>query len=173
MRPSPQSTASSKVKARAYNCGGHALRMAELRSTRQIRRGAACERRLVEKCSGGPGTKARTEDGLPDDAPCRVSAPPAWSWACGVRFQHNCIGISSCNRRNAQRGCVDRRVGVSGQSATNADMSVVGGLAAAFARGRRVTRKGYTQLTSKFGPRTFYKGKGCLPTGTHTRKGSS
>ena len=60
---------------------------------------------------------------------------------------------------------------MSGQSATNTDMSVVGGLAAAFARGRRVTRKGYTQLTSKFGPRTFYKGKGCLPTGTHTRKG--
>ena len=38
-------------------------------------------------------------------------------------------------------------------------------------RGRRVPRKGFTQLTSKLGPKNFYKGKGVPSTGHHTRKG--
>jgi large subunit ribosomal protein L41 len=50
-------------------------------------------------------------------------------------------------------------------------MSAWSMLASAFARGRRVPRSGYKQLTSKVAPRTFYKGKGCAPTGRHTRKG--
>ncbi|KAL6779878.1 MRPL41 [Auxenochlorella protothecoides x Auxenochlorella symbiontica] len=50
-------------------------------------------------------------------------------------------------------------------------MTVLGGLASLLGRGRRVTRTGFTQLTSKNGPRNFYKGKGCLPTGQHTKKG--
>ena len=41
----------------------------------------------------------------------------------------------------------------------------------AFTRGRKVPRTGYTVLTSKRGPRDFYKGKGAQPTGKHTRKG--
>jgi large subunit ribosomal protein L41 len=51
-------------------------------------------------------------------------------------------------------------------------MSAWSMLASAFARGRRVPRSGYKQLTSKVAPRTFYKGKGCAPTGRHTRKGN-
>ncbi|EIE25474.1 hypothetical protein COCSUDRAFT_52881 [Coccomyxa subellipsoidea C-169] len=39
-------------------------------------------------------------------------------------------------------------------------------------RGRRVPRKGFTQLTSKLGPKNFYKGKGVPSTGHHTRKGT-
>ena len=50
-------------------------------------------------------------------------------------------------------------------------MSAWSMLASAFCRGRRVPRTGYKQLTSKVGPRTFYKGKGCAPTGRHTKKG--
>jgi len=50
-------------------------------------------------------------------------------------------------------------------------MSAWSALASAFCRGRRVPRTGYKQLTSKLGPRTYYKGKGCAPTGRHTRKG--
>lgn len=41
----------------------------------------------------------------------------------------------------------------------------------AFGRGRKVPRIGYTQLTSKRGPKDYYKGKGALATGVHTRKG--
>lgn len=41
----------------------------------------------------------------------------------------------------------------------------------AFGRGRKVPRVGYTQLTSKLGPKDYYKGKGAQPTGVHTRKG--
>ncbi|KAG7672633.1 hypothetical protein Ndes2526B_g08839 [Nannochloris sp. 'desiccata'] len=50
-------------------------------------------------------------------------------------------------------------------------MSAWSMLASAFVRGRRVPRSGYKQLTSKVAPRTYYKGKGCAPTGRHTRKG--
>ena len=50
-------------------------------------------------------------------------------------------------------------------------MSAWSMLASAFCRGRRVPRSGYKQLTSKVAPRTYYKGKGCAPTGRHTRKG--
>jgi hypothetical protein len=50
-------------------------------------------------------------------------------------------------------------------------MSAWSMLASAFCRGRRVPRTGFKQLTSKIGPRNFYKGKGCAPTGRHTRKG--
>lgn len=50
-------------------------------------------------------------------------------------------------------------------------MSAWSMLASAFCRGRRVPRTGFKTLTSKIGPRTFYKGKGCAPTGRHTRKG--
>jgi large subunit ribosomal protein L41 len=46
-----------------------------------------------------------------------------------------------------------------------------GALAAAFGRARRVPRKGFTQLLSKQGNKNFYKGKGAIPTGRHTRKG--
>jgi large subunit ribosomal protein L41 len=50
-------------------------------------------------------------------------------------------------------------------------MAAWGAIAAAFGRARRVPKAGYKVLTSKLGPRTFYKGKGCAPTGRHTRKG--
>lgn len=50
-------------------------------------------------------------------------------------------------------------------------MSVVGALAAALGRARRVPRTGFTRLTTKQGPRGYYKGKGATPTGHHTNKG--
>ncbi|KAL2642922.1 hypothetical protein R1flu_010509 [Riccia fluitans] len=37
--------------------------------------------------------------------------------------------------------------------------------------GRAVPRSGYTALTTKRGPKGFYKGKGCKSTGRHTSKG--
>lgn len=37
--------------------------------------------------------------------------------------------------------------------------------------GRAVPRTGIKILTSKRGPRNYYKGKGCKPTGRHTSKG--
>lgn len=51
-------------------------------------------------------------------------------------------------------------------------MSVLGALAAALGRARRVPRVGFTRLTTKQGPRTYYKGKGAAPTGHHTSKGA-
>ena len=50
-------------------------------------------------------------------------------------------------------------------------MSVLAGLAAALGRARLVPRVGFMRLTTKQGPRTYYKGKGAAPTGTHTSKG--
>ncbi|KAL4445315.1 hypothetical protein ABPG77_011140 [Micractinium sp. CCAP 211/92] len=50
-------------------------------------------------------------------------------------------------------------------------MSVLGTLAAALGRARRVPRVGFTRLTTKQGPRGYYKGKGAAPTGHHTNKG--
>ncbi|CAL5219143.1 g920 [Coccomyxa viridis] len=38
-------------------------------------------------------------------------------------------------------------------------------------RGRRIPSKGFTQLTSKTGPKGYYKGKGVPTVGHHTRKG--
>ncbi|KAI3428746.1 hypothetical protein D9Q98_007569 [Chlorella vulgaris] len=38
-------------------------------------------------------------------------------------------------------------------------------------RGRRVPRVGFVRLTTKQGPRGYYKGKGVAATGTHTSKG--
>ena len=38
-------------------------------------------------------------------------------------------------------------------------------------RGRRISAKGFTQLTSKTGPKNYYKGKGVPTVGHHTRKG--
>jgi hypothetical protein len=52
-------------------------------------------------------------------------------------------------------------------------MSVLGALAAALVRGRRVPRTGFTRLTTKQGPRGYYKGKGAAATGKHTSKGAS
>lgn len=40
-------------------------------------------------------------------------------------------------------------------------------------RGRRVPRKGFTQLTSKLGPKGYYRGKGVPSVGHHTRKGEA
>lgn len=37
--------------------------------------------------------------------------------------------------------------------------------------GRRAPRSGQKVLSSKRGPRNFYKGKGCMSTGRFTRKG--
>jgi large subunit ribosomal protein L41 len=51
-------------------------------------------------------------------------------------------------------------------------MSVLGALAAAMGRGRRVPRVGFVRLTTKQGPRGYYKGKGVAATGTHTSKGA-
>lgn len=51
-------------------------------------------------------------------------------------------------------------------------MGVLGALAAALGRGRRVPRVGFTRLTSKQGPRGYYKGKGAASTGQHTSKGA-
>lgn len=51
-------------------------------------------------------------------------------------------------------------------------MSVLGALAAAMGRARRVPRVGFTRLTTKQGPRTYYKGKGAASTGHHTNKGA-
>ncbi|KAK9823882.1 hypothetical protein WJX72_006162 [[Myrmecia] bisecta] len=48
---------------------------------------------------------------------------------------------------------------------------MLGSLLTGLARGRRVPRSGFTALTSKRGPKGFYKGKGAQPTGHHTRKG--
>jgi hypothetical protein len=45
-------------------------------------------------------------------------------------------------------------------------------LLAATARGRRVPRNGFNRLTTKNGPRDYYKGKGAQPPGFHTRKGA-
>ena len=42
----------------------------------------------------------------------------------------------------------------------------------AFGRNRRVPRKGFTQLTTKQGPRGYYKGKGAASTGRHTKQGA-
>ncbi|KAL4428091.1 hypothetical protein ABPG75_002180 [Micractinium tetrahymenae] len=50
-------------------------------------------------------------------------------------------------------------------------MSVMGALTAALGRARRVPRSGFTRLTTKQGPRGYYKGKGAAPTGHHTSKG--
>lgn len=50
-------------------------------------------------------------------------------------------------------------------------MSLVASVLGGLGRARKVPRSGLWQLTSKRGPRNFYKGKGCLPTGQHTRKG--
>ncbi|KDD73992.1 hypothetical protein H632_c1671p0 [Helicosporidium sp. ATCC 50920] len=50
-------------------------------------------------------------------------------------------------------------------------MSVLSSLASVLCRGRRVPRHGFAQITSKQGPKNFYKGKGCKPTGKHTSKG--
>ena len=36
---------------------------------------------------------------------------------------------------------------------------------------RRVPKTGFTALTSKIGPKNFYKGKGVPSVGHHTRKG--
>lgn len=44
-------------------------------------------------------------------------------------------------------------------------------IAAVVGRARRAPKKGFLQLSSKQGNRTFYKGKGCAPTGRHTSKG--
>lgn len=51
-------------------------------------------------------------------------------------------------------------------------MSVLGALAAVLTRGRRVPRTGFTRLTTKQGPRGYYKGKGAAATGKHTSKGA-
>ena len=51
-------------------------------------------------------------------------------------------------------------------------MSVLGALAAALGRARRAPRVGFTRLTTKQGPRTYYKGKGAASTGHHTSKGA-
>lgn len=46
------------------------------------------------------------------------------------------------------------------------------GILVGFLRGgRAVPRTGISALTSKRGPRNFYKGKGCKSTGRHTSKG--
>ena len=52
-------------------------------------------------------------------------------------------------------------------------MPSVHGLTALIGRARRVPRVGYTQLTSKNGPRNFYKGKGVPSVGRKTSKGRS
>ena len=48
---------------------------------------------------------------------------------------------------------------------------MVTGTLALLARGRRVPRTGWAQLTSKIGPKNFYKGKGVPSAGKHTSKG--
>ncbi|CAM6127842.1 unnamed protein product [Calypogeia fissa] len=45
------------------------------------------------------------------------------------------------------------------------------GILTGLLRGRVVPRKGLTALTTKRGPKGFYKGKGCKSTGRHTSKG--
>lgn len=46
------------------------------------------------------------------------------------------------------------------------------GIVTGFLRGlRRKHRSSLDILTSKRGPRNFYKGKNCIPTGRHTSKG--
>eukprot|EP00850_Spirogloea_muscicola_P019214 SM000186S04132 [mRNA] locus=s186:266417:266996:+ [translate_table: standard] len=45
------------------------------------------------------------------------------------------------------------------------------GVVAGLLRGRRVSPKGLTALTSKRAGKGFYKGKRCLPTGRHTPRG--
>mmetsp|Transcript_27766 Transcript_27766/g.49591 ORF Transcript_27766/g.49591 Transcript_27766/m.49591 type:complete len:93 (+) Transcript_27766:179-457(+) len=50
-------------------------------------------------------------------------------------------------------------------------MSMLSALLAATARGRRVPRNGFNRLTTKNGPRDYYKGKGAQAPGFHTRKG--
>ena len=45
-------------------------------------------------------------------------------------------------------------------------------LASALGRARRVPRVGFTRLTTKQGPRGYYKGKGAAATGQHTSKGA-
>lgn len=50
-------------------------------------------------------------------------------------------------------------------------MSMLQALLAATGRGRRVPRSGFARLTTKNGPRDFYKGKGAAAPGHHTRKG--
>uniref|UniRef100_A0A061QPF9 Large subunit ribosomal protein L41, mitochondrial n=2 Tax=Tetraselmis sp. GSL018 TaxID=582737 RepID=A0A061QPF9_9CHLO len=50
-------------------------------------------------------------------------------------------------------------------------MAFVQALLSAAARGRRVPRSGFSRLTTKNGPRNYYKGKGAIAPGFHTRKG--
>ena len=45
------------------------------------------------------------------------------------------------------------------------------GILAAFARARRVPRRGFNILNTKRAPRGFYKGKGAQATGHHTKMG--
>jgi large subunit ribosomal protein L41 len=45
------------------------------------------------------------------------------------------------------------------------------GILTSLLRGRLLPRKGLTALTTKRGPKGFYKGKGCKSTGRHTSKG--
>lgn len=51
-------------------------------------------------------------------------------------------------------------------------MSFWGAVLTALGRNRRVPRKGFTLLTTKQGPRGYYKGKGAASTGRHTKQGA-
>lgn len=50
-------------------------------------------------------------------------------------------------------------------------MSFWGAVLTTLGRNRRVPRKGFTLLTTKQGPRGYYKGKGAASTGRHTKQG--
>lgn len=50
---------------------------------------------------------------------------------------------------------------------------MLGRVFAAAIRGKRAPSKGFWLISSKRGAKNFYKGKGCAPTGRHTRKGNT
>lgn len=50
---------------------------------------------------------------------------------------------------------------------------MLGRVFAAAIRAKRAPSKGFWIISSKRGAKNFYKGKGCAPTGRHTRKGNT
>jgi hypothetical protein len=81
--------------------------------------------------------------------------------------------ISSPLQRRAQslRAAPEQAQRRSRQRGGRAGMGAWTMLAAALGRARRVPRTGFTRLTTKQGPRGYYKGKGAAPTGQHTSLG--
>lgn len=105
-------------------------------------------------------------------APHSNIQPPDRPWQLGVG-RLACTPLPALHQAPSSPSQPPQRPSSStGTRLQGARMSVLGALAAALGRGRRVPRLGFTRLTTKQGPRTYYKGKGAAPTGEHTSKGA-